>query len=93
MSRRASLTCFSRRLIPSEVAQHWFRRGADFGNRIHAEYPDFQKAGPDGLYLLASVENWFDRFHGIKRTGAPTLDAEFEEAMAVARGERRREGE
>lgn len=89
MARHAKLSIHSRRLTPVEVAQLWFRRGGEFGDRIHEDYPDFPNPGPDGLYLLSSVEGWFDRFHGIKRGNDPTLEAEQEAAMHAALGIKR----
>jgi hypothetical protein len=84
MKRHSNLTTFSRRLTPREVAQHWFRRGADFDVRV--SYPDFPKPGPDGLFLLSAVEEWFDRFHGHRQLSRdPSMDEE-EEAMRAARG-------
>jgi hypothetical protein len=81
MKRHAKLTVYARRLTPAEVAQHWFRRGADFAKDIHATYPDFPKPGPDGLYLLSQVETWFDRLHG--RTQISLVPAEDEEDAAM----------
>lgn len=64
VARRTNLTPFARRLTPAEVAQHWFRRAPEYAKTMHADYPTFPKAAPDGLYLLADVEAWFDRLHG-----------------------------
>jgi len=84
-SRRPSnLTPFSRRLTPREVAQNWFRRGADFD--FQTAYRDFPKPGPDGLLLLSTVEAWFDRFHGNRQPSPDPSKDEEEEAMRSARG-------
>jgi hypothetical protein len=85
-TRHAALTIHSRRLTPFEVAQHWFRRGRDFVPLIHSEYPDFPAPAPDGLYLVKTVESFFDRLHGnVDRSAAPLAD-EVETAMRAARG-------
>jgi hypothetical protein len=84
MTRHSSQTEFSRRLTPREIAQQWFRRGADYA--FLREYRDFPKPGPDGLFLLSAVEAWFDRFHGnCQPSRTPEKDEE-EEAMRAARG-------
>lgn len=88
MKRRSTLTVHSRRLTPAEVAQLWFRRGADFTDSIHSEHPDFPQAGPDGLYLLSQVEAWFARWHRAGPVQTTSLDHEEDEAMRVAGGGR-----
>lgn len=88
MSRRAALNPLSRRLTPKEVAQLWFRRGEDFAEIIHQTYPNFPNPGPDGLFLLSSVEAWFDRFHGRPQPSASSREREEEEAMRAASGAR-----
>lgn len=85
--RHAKLTPFARRVTPVEVAQHWFRRGADFSPKIHATYPDFPKAGPDGLFLLTHIETWFDRLHGRKQSPIASNESEEGEAMRAANGQ------
>lgn len=87
-ARRASLTVHARRITPSEIAQHWFRRGTDFARQIHTEYPDFPQAGPDGLFLLSHVEGWFARFHGLRQVETTTPEHEEETAMQAALGKR-----
>ena len=82
--RHTDLSAFTRRLTPAEVAQLWFRRGREFGREIHAVHPDFPRAGPDGLYLTAEVEGWFDRWHGRRQSATPDRDAE-DEAFRIAR--------
>jgi hypothetical protein len=85
--RHAAITPHARRLTPSEVAQHWFRRGRDFVPVIHSVYPNFPKPAPDGLYLLKQVEGWFDRLHGMEAGARSVTPAEEnEEAMRAARG-------
>lgn len=88
MSRRATLSAYSQRLTPVEVARLWFRRGADYSGQIHADHPDFPKAAQDGLFLLSHVEGWFARFHGTGQPLRETPEGEEEEAMRVARGRR-----
>jgi hypothetical protein len=90
MSRRrhADMSTFTRRLTPAEVAKHWFRRGADYAKQIHGDHPDFPKAGPDGLYLLKSVEDWFDRFHGAPQPRQSLQIVGSERALEIARGGR-----
>ena len=84
--RHANLTAHARRLTPVEVAQHWFRRGADFAKDLYSAYPDFPKPAPDGLYLLSQVEAWFDRLHGRKQAFAlPQQDTDA--AMRAANGQ------
>ncbi len=87
MRRKANLTPLSRRVTPREVAQLWFRRGADFAVEIRVEYPDFPLPGPDGLFLLAQVEAWFDRFHGQVSMTGPAPRHEEEAAMRAALGQ------
>lgn len=84
--RRAKLTPHSRRVTALEVAQHWFRRGRDYVQKIHRDYPNFPHPAPDGLYLLSAVEAFFARLHGIGEPDAMTLAGEQEEAMRAARG-------
>ena len=84
MKRHSNLTTFSRRLTPREVAQHWFRKGADFDFR--STHHDFPKPGPDGLFLLSAVETWFDRFHGYRQPSSDPAKDEEEQAMRAARG-------
>ena len=86
--RRSDLTHYSRRLSPTEVAAHWFRRGNDFGRVIHEFHPDFPRAAPDGLYLLDDVKLWFDQFHGKRQTLPISKEAEAE-ALRIARYGRR----
>lgn len=88
MTRRATLTVFSRRLLPAEVAQHWFRRGKDYAADIHKDHPDFPKPCPDGLFLLSQVERWFDRLHGNAQPSRVPANREEEEAMLAANGRR-----
>ncbi len=88
MTRRATLTVHSRRLTPVEIAQNWFRRGADFAGDIHSQHPDFPRPGPDGLFLLSQVERWFDRFHGTAQPSLVTHETEEDEAMKAASGKR-----
>lgn len=89
MSRRraANLTPFARRLTPAEVAQHWFRRGAEYARDMRDDHPTFPRPAPDGLYLLADVEAWFDRLHGHSKPNRSTRE-ERDEAMRAANGER-----
>jgi hypothetical protein len=89
ITRHAKLTPASRRLTPLEVAQLWFRRGRDFVTEIHLQYPDFPQPAPDGLYLVAAVESWFEKFHDIG-LGMSSISAEDElaQAMAAANGRR-----
>lgn len=88
MARTAALTTHTKRLTPTEVAQLWFRRGAAFAERILHEYPTFPKPGPDGLFLLSAVEEWFDTFHGNTKIAVLTPQQERAEAMRAALGQR-----
>jgi hypothetical protein len=85
MSRKAALTPLSQRLTSGEVATLWFRRGAELGAKIHKEYCDFPQPGPDGLYLLTQVTEWFDRWHGHKqRSAKDAFAAQTAEALRIA---------
>lgn len=86
MKRHAKFTVYARRLTPVEVAQFWFRRGAEFAREIWSEYPDFPRPGPDGLFLLSQVEAWFARFHGLAQIVPLARVDEEAAAMRVARG-------
>lgn len=83
--RHADISALTRRLTPREVAQLWFRRSAAWARDIHAEHPDFPLPGPDGLYLAAQVEEWFDRWHGRRQSDAGFDRSAEEEAMRIAR--------
>jgi hypothetical protein len=88
MQRRATLTNYAKRLTPVEVAYHWFRRSRDFGRDIHSEFPTFPGPGPDGLYLLSSVEQWFVHWHnGAQNLPIDAVDEELA-ALTIARGRR-----
>jgi hypothetical protein len=88
--RRTALSAMSQRLTPGEVAQFWFRRGADFGPKIADEYPDFPHPGPDGLFLLEDVRAWFDCWHG-KRQRPGTRGSAEDAALEIARHGRRQD--
>jgi hypothetical protein len=83
-SRHSKLTPHSRRLTPLEVTQHWFRRGRDFV--IYDTFPDFPQPGPDGLYLLSQVEDFFGRIHGMATADTETSAQEEAKAMRAALG-------
>jgi hypothetical protein len=85
--RQAVLTPHAQRLTPAEVAQHWFRKGADFSTEIHEHYPTFPEPGPDGLFLLSQVKGWFDEFHGKKQVGFHSFQRESDQAMRAALGQ------
>jgi hypothetical protein len=91
VSRVADLSSLSERLTGGEIARLWFRRASAFALEIHADHPDFPKAGPDGLYLREAVKEWFDRWHGRRQgSGAATaLEAAEAEALRIARHGRR----
>lgn len=81
--RRSSYTPEVQRLTPIEVAQLWFRRGADYADQIAVAHPDFPAPGPDGLYLAEQVKAWFDRWHGQSTRYELDDDAV---ALQIARG-------
>lgn len=85
MTRHARLTAFSRRLTPAEIRRDWFRRGQDYDWR--QDHPTFPQAGPDGLFLLSSVEAWFDAFHGRRQLSIVPAENEEEAAMRAALGQ------
>lgn len=80
--RRSNLSPYSQRLTPAEVAQIWFRRGAQFANQIWKTYPDFPEPGPDGLLSLSRIREWFDRFEGRKQPFSSATEEE-EEIMRL----------
>lgn len=85
MRRHAALTPMCKRLTPIEVAQLWFRRGADYAAEIPRTYLDFPRPGPDGLYLLTEIEAWFDRWHGRRQTSEASRSGEEDKALEIAR--------
>jgi hypothetical protein len=88
MSPPSDYSMFSERLTPSEVAQHWFRRSANWGRNIHTEFPDFPSRGPDGLFLRQAVKEWFDHWHG-RKEGCEMKSQFEEEALRIAKYGRR----
>lgn len=86
MNRHTIVCAFSQRLTPTEVAELWFRRSRTWASDIHIQHPSFPMPGPDGLYLKAQVEEWFDGYHGRRVGPLRAAYAAEDEALRIARG-------